>query len=227
MLSAATCRSRRDGRESAAAKVEAPPDVSRLHHREARRLSLSAPSPSSGGPDCARLCCGSTFAATLVDAIFRAIASLSQPFNVVLQNVCECCSYRSGARRGDIMVRSSTDARPAAADGCAQGDDAAAAAAFSLGCARALMLSRRSPPRMGVTGTRIRTDLFTEVDCQKQARSTAAPTSEAAALDRLAPVMQLAAEAVAAGDVSAITPYLQGARPARPLPDGRQRQPGL
>ncbi len=42
-------------------------------------------------------------------------------------------------------------------------------------------------------------------------------------LDRLAPAIQLAAEGIAAGDISAITPYLK----ARSLSDRRERQPGL
>ena len=46
-------------------------------------------------------------------------------------------------------------------------------------------------------------------------------------LDRLAPAVQLGAEAIAAGDISAITPLRQGARPARPLPVGRRRPSGL
>ena len=45
-------------------------------------------------------------------------------------------------------------------------------------------------------------------------------------LDRLAPVLQLGAEGIAAGDISAIT-LSQGARPARPLSGRRERQPGL
>ena len=46
-------------------------------------------------------------------------------------------------------------------------------------------------------------------------------------LDRLAPAVQLGAEVIAAGDISAITPLPQGARPARPLPVGRRRPSGL
>jgi hypothetical protein len=42
-------------------------------------------------------------------------------------------------------------------------------------------------------------------------------------LDRLAPVMQFAAEAVAAGDVTTITPYLK----VIDRLDRRRRQPGL
>ena len=46
-------------------------------------------------------------------------------------------------------------------------------------------------------------------------------------LDRLTPVMQLAAEAIAAGDVSGHYALFEGARSARPLSDGRRRPPSL
>ena len=58
----------------------------------------------------------------------------------------------------------------------------------------------------GVTSTRIR-QIVSEV-LQKRAVDNGADHAKLQ-LDRLAPVMQLAAEAVAAGDVSAITPYLK------------------
>ena len=58
----------------------------------------------------------------------------------------------------------------------------------------------------GVTGTRIR-QIVSEV-LQKRAVDSGADHAKLQ-LDRLAPVMQLAAEAVAAGDVSAIAPYLK------------------
>ena len=58
----------------------------------------------------------------------------------------------------------------------------------------------------GVTSTRIR-QIVSEV-LQKRAVDSGADHAKLQ-LDRLAPVMQLAAEAVAAGDVSAITPYLK------------------
>src|SRR5271154_2662004 len=58
----------------------------------------------------------------------------------------------------------------------------------------------------GVTGTRIR-QIVSEV-LQKRAVDSGADHAKLQ-LDRLAPVMQLAAEAVAAGEVSAIAPYLK------------------
>ena len=58
----------------------------------------------------------------------------------------------------------------------------------------------------GVTATRIR-QIVSEV-LQKRAVDSGADHAKLQ-LDRLAPVMQLAAEAVAAGDVTAITPYLK------------------
>ena len=76
----------------------------------------------------------------------------------------------------------------------------------------------------GVTAERIR-QIVSGV-LQKRAVDSGADHAKLQ-LDRLVPVMQVAAEAVAAGDVSAIPLLSQGARPARPLPDGRRRQPGL
>jgi hypothetical protein len=58
----------------------------------------------------------------------------------------------------------------------------------------------------GVTGTRIR-QIVSEA-LQKRAVDSGADHAKLQ-LDRLAPVMQLAAEAVAAGDVTAIAPYLK------------------
>jgi hypothetical protein len=58
----------------------------------------------------------------------------------------------------------------------------------------------------GVTATRIR-QIVSEV-LQKRAIDSGADHAKLQ-LDRLAPVMQLAAEAVSAGDISAITPYLK------------------
>jgi len=58
----------------------------------------------------------------------------------------------------------------------------------------------------GVTATRIR-QIVSEV-LQKRAVDSGADHAKLQ-LDRLAPAMQLAAEAVAAGDVSAIAPYLK------------------
>ena len=58
----------------------------------------------------------------------------------------------------------------------------------------------------GVSGSRIR-QIVTEA-LQKRAVDSGADHAKLQ-LDRLAPVMQVAAEAVAAGDVSAITPYLK------------------
>jgi DNA-binding CsgD family transcriptional regulator len=58
----------------------------------------------------------------------------------------------------------------------------------------------------GVTGSRIR-QIVSEV-LQKRAIDSGADHAKLQ-LDRLAPVMQVAAEAVAAGDVSAIAPYLK------------------
>jgi uncharacterized protein YerC len=58
----------------------------------------------------------------------------------------------------------------------------------------------------GVSGSRIR-QIVTEV-LQKRAIDSGADHAKLQ-LDRLAPVMQVAAEAVAAGDVSAIAPYLK------------------
>jgi hypothetical protein len=58
----------------------------------------------------------------------------------------------------------------------------------------------------GVTGTRIRQIVSEEL--QKRAVDSGADHAKLQ-LDRLAAVMQLAAEAVAAGDVSAISPYLK------------------
>ncbi len=58
----------------------------------------------------------------------------------------------------------------------------------------------------GVTSTRIR-QIVSEV-LQKRVVDSGADHAKLQ-LDRLAPVMQLAAEAVAAGDVTAITPYLK------------------
>jgi hypothetical protein len=58
----------------------------------------------------------------------------------------------------------------------------------------------------GVTATRIR-QIVSEV-LQKRAVDSGADHAKLQ-LDRLAPVMQLAAEAIAAGDVTAITPYLK------------------
>jgi hypothetical protein len=58
----------------------------------------------------------------------------------------------------------------------------------------------------GVTATRIR-QIVSEV-LQKRAVDSGADHAKLQ-LDRLAPLMQLAAEAVAAGDVTAITPYLK------------------
>jgi hypothetical protein len=46
-------------------------------------------------------------------------------------------------------------------------------------------------------------------------------------LARLAQAMRTAGMAVADGDVTAIPAFLKGARSARPLPAGRQDQPGL
>jgi hypothetical protein len=75
----------------------------------------------------------------------------------------------------------------------------------------------------GVTGARIR-QIVSEA-LQKRAVDSGADHAKLQ-LDRLAPVMQLAAEAVAAGD-ERHRALSQGARPARPLPDGRLRQSGL
>ncbi len=58
----------------------------------------------------------------------------------------------------------------------------------------------------GVTGERIR-QIVAEV-LQKRSVDSGADHAKLQ-LDRLAPVMQLAAEAVAAGDVTAIAPYLK------------------
>jgi hypothetical protein len=58
----------------------------------------------------------------------------------------------------------------------------------------------------GVTATRIR-QIVSEV-LQKRAVDSGADHAKLQ-LDRLAPLMQLAAEAVAAGDIRAITPYLK------------------
>jgi hypothetical protein len=58
----------------------------------------------------------------------------------------------------------------------------------------------------GVTATRIR-QIVSEV-LQKRAVDSGADHAKLQ-LDRFAPVMQLAAEAIAAGDVTAITPYLK------------------
>jgi hypothetical protein len=58
----------------------------------------------------------------------------------------------------------------------------------------------------GVTATRIR-QIVSEV-LQKRAIDSGADHAKLQ-LDRLTPVMQLAAEAIAAGDVTAITPYLK------------------
>src|SRR5271169_2813381 len=58
----------------------------------------------------------------------------------------------------------------------------------------------------GVTGERIR-QIVSEV-LQKRSVDSGADHAKLQ-LDRLAPVMQLASEAVAAGDVTAITPYLK------------------
>ena len=46
-------------------------------------------------------------------------------------------------------------------------------------------------------------------------------------LARLQPAMRLAGEAIADGDVTAIAPLMEGARPARPLSAGREGRPGL
>jgi len=46
-------------------------------------------------------------------------------------------------------------------------------------------------------------------------------------LNRLAPAIQLAAEAMAAGEISAITPYLKALDRLDRYSDGRHRQPGL
>jgi hypothetical protein len=58
----------------------------------------------------------------------------------------------------------------------------------------------------GVTATRIR-QIVSEV-LQKRAVDSGADHAKLQ-LDRLAPALQLAAEAIAAGDISAITPYLK------------------
>jgi hypothetical protein len=58
----------------------------------------------------------------------------------------------------------------------------------------------------GVTATRIR-QIVSEV-LQKRAVDSGADHAKLQ-LDRLAPAVQLAAEAIAAGDISAITPYLK------------------
>jgi hypothetical protein len=76
----------------------------------------------------------------------------------------------------------------------------------------------------GVTATRIR-QIVSEV-LQKRAVDSGGDHAKLQ-LDRLAPAVQLGAEAIAAGDISAIAPYLKALDPARPLSVGRRRQPNL
>ncbi len=65
---------------------------------------------------------------------------------------------------------------------------------------------RRSPAGEGVTITRIRQIVSKEL--QQRAVDSGAEHAKLQ-LDRLAPAVQLAAEAIASGDISAIVPYLK------------------
>ena len=76
----------------------------------------------------------------------------------------------------------------------------------------------------GVTTERIR-QIVTEV-LKNRAVDSGADHAKLQ-LDRLVPALQIAAEAVASGDVRAITGLFEGDGSARPLSGGRRHPPGL